>query len=121
MPTLTSPEIGRVGEDIAAHHYRSTGHRILARNVSYPVGEIDLIAETRDGTVVFVEVKTRSTAAFGGIEAVSCRKVSRMRRAAALWLSDHPAPAVRFDAVLILPRGDNWGIECWEDFDGGTR
>ena len=121
MPIPTPAELGRAGEEAAARHYTSKGDRILARNVSCPQGEIDLIVEAADGTVVFVEVKTRSTASFGGVEAVSPLKFSRIRRAAAVWLAGHPAHSVRFDAVLVAPHSGHWSVECWEDIDRGSR
>ncbi|MBI9000753.1 YraN family protein [Corynebacterium sp. CCM 9185] len=121
MPIPTPAELGRAGEETAARHYTSKGDRILARNMSCPQGEIDLIVEAADGTVVFVEVKTRSTPNFGGIEAISPRKFSRIRRAAAVWLAGHPAHSVRFDAVLVTPHAGHWSIECWEDIDRGAR
>jgi putative endonuclease len=80
---------------------------VLARNWRCPAGEIDLVVRS-DDCVVFCEVKTRSTGAFGeGSESVTATKQRRIRRLAASWLSDlGPAPArqwvdVRFDVVSI--------------------
>src|SRR5947209_7314149 len=56
--------IGRRGEEAAAEQLKAAGYRILARNYRCPSGEIDLVAEER-GVLVFVEVKTRSSAAYG--------------------------------------------------------
>ena len=56
-------DIGREGEDVAASYLMQNGYRIVARNWRYGPKEIDIVA--RDGeTMVFVEVKTRSTLAF---------------------------------------------------------
>ncbi len=48
---------GRRGERLAARHLRRHGYRILGRNLRNRLGEVDLLAEASDGTVVVVEVK----------------------------------------------------------------
>jgi putative endonuclease len=97
-------ESGRRGEDLASSHLEENSLLILARNVRYPNGEIDIVA--LDGaTVVFVEVKLRRDAALGlPAEAVTVRKRLRVVRAARRWLAAHPgrARAVRFDVVAVL-------------------
>lgn len=97
--------LGRQGEAFAAAYYRERGAQVVGMNVRCASGEIDLIVREPGGTVVFVEVKTRSGNAFGGAEAVDSRKLSRMRRAAAHWLRDKPWQRVRFD-VLVLTVAD---------------
>lgn len=52
-------EIGNTGEKLAAKFLRKKGYRIREKNYVSPFGEIDIIAE-KDGTLVFVEVKTRT-------------------------------------------------------------
>ena len=95
--------LGRTGEDRAADHLAGRGFRILERNYSAPYGEIDLIALDGD-TVVFVEVKTRTTDAYGAPElAVDRRKQERMVKAALGYLKRrnlHQMPC-RFDVVAI--------------------
>ena len=59
--------LGRSGEDRAARHLAGLGYRVLERNYRTPQGEIDLIALDGD-TVVFVEVKTRTSDSFGAPE-----------------------------------------------------
>ena len=95
--------LGRAGEDLAAKHLAGRGYAILERNYSAPYGEIDLIA-LDGGTVVFVEVKTRTTDAYGAPEvAVDRRKQERMVKAALGYLKLkklHQMPC-RFDVVAI--------------------
>lgn len=95
--------LGRTGEDLAAKHLEGRGYRILERNYSAPYGEIDLIA-LDGGTVAFVEVKTRTTDAYGSPElAVDRRKQERMVKAALGYLRHkklHQMPC-RFDVVAI--------------------
>lgn len=117
--------LGRAGENYAAGFFEDRGATILARNVSYPVGELDLIVQEEAGTVVFVEVKTRSTPAFGGAESVTLGKRNRMRRAAARWLSDQPAARwtnIRFDVVLLIGLGgSDFTVTHYEGIFDGTR
>ncbi len=96
--------LGRSGEDVAAAAYERDGYRIVARNFRCRQGEIDVIAR-RGRTLVFCEVKTRRTDFFGDpSEAVTPVKQARLRRLAAVWLSQHPAPRMdlRFDVVSII-------------------
>lgn len=101
--------LGQYGERVAAAHLVSAGMVILERNWRCPGGELDIVA--RDGdTLVFCEVKTRSSADFGSpLEAVTARKAARLRRLAGAWLHEHDlrVPQVRIDLVGVLrpPRG----------------
>ncbi len=109
--------LGAAGEDVAAAWYEGRGYEILERNWRRREGEIDLI--TRQGrTVVFCEVKTRTSDRFGtGAEAVRTAKQRRIRRLASRWLSELTPAAgrarveVRFDVVSITA-GD---VEVVED------
>ncbi len=110
MPRRDKDALGRYGEDLAAQHLRAAGLQVLDRNWRCREGELDVVARDGDGTVVFVEVKTRSTAAFGQpSEAVSRAKAARIRTLACRWLLQHPSGGVplRFDVVsVVCPPGD---------------
>lgn len=92
---------------MAARWYEDHGYEVLERNWRRREGEVDLIV--RQGrTVVFCEVKTRSSARFGtGAESVLEAKQRRIRRLASRWLSELTPAAgrtrveVRFDVVSI--------------------
>ena len=89
-----------MGEDAAVAWLVGQGFDPLARNVTNPCGEIDLIA--RDGeTLVFVEIKARSTDVYGpAIAAVPRGKQRRIARTAALYLATHPWDGpCRFDVL----------------------
>jgi putative endonuclease len=76
----------------------------VARNWRVPEGEVDLIV-ARDALIVFVEVKSRASTAFGDPAlAVTAVKQQRLRRLAAIWLQTHRASgrSVRFDVVAVL-------------------
>ena len=96
--------LGDRGERAASTLLKRRGHRILARNYRCPAGEIDLI--TLDGTtLVFVEVKTRSSDTFADPEqAVGRRKQQHIIRAAECYRQAKGAQAYpcRFDVVSIL-------------------
>ena len=80
------------------------GYDIVIRNWRVRAGEIDLIS-SRSGVIVFAEVKTRATDAFGDpATAVTASKQARLRRLAAQWLAESGVHGVdlRFDVVSVL-------------------
>ncbi len=85
--------------------YQARGYEVLARNWRCRDGELDLVVSA-GAQLVFCEVKTRTTGAFGTpVEAVTPAKCARVRRLAARWMQDHgPAPGrqVRFDVASVL-------------------
>ncbi|MGZ8812610.1 MAG: YraN family protein [Mycobacterium sp.] len=101
----TRAEIGALGERLAVEHLQSLGLRVLNRNWRCRYGELDVIAaDDAARIVVFVEVKTRTSDRFGGIEqAVTPEKVRRLRRLAGLWLARQDArwSEVRIDVVGV--------------------
>lgn len=119
MPMRVKDAVGRFGEQVAAEHLAATGLVILARNWRCRSGEIDIVA-TEGTTLVFVEVKTRSSLSHGTpAEAVDRRKAAQVRRLALEWIDDQRrqraagadsdvcAPAagwrsIRFDVVSVL-------------------
>jgi putative endonuclease len=97
-------ELGAQGEEAVAGWYESSGYEVLARNWRCPQGEMDLVLRRGD-LIVFCEVKTRSTSAFGApVEAVTRAKQLRLRRVATRWLEqDSPHGAqLRFDVASVL-------------------
>lgn len=107
--------LGAKGEKIAAQYFRDQGIDIVAANVRYTVGEIDLIVREPDETYVFVEVKTRRGTGFGLAESVTPRKLARLRKAAVQWLRDKPMLRVRFDVITIIIRGATIQLEHHKD------
>jgi len=95
--------LGQFGERLAADHLEAAGLLVLDRNWCCEIGEIDLVAA--DGAeLVVVEVKTRRSLAYGSpAEAVTWRKLARLRRLAAAWLAAHDARpgSVRIDVVAV--------------------
>lgn len=102
---MTTRQTGNAGEERAARFLQQLGYRILARNFAAAGGELDIVAQDRK-TLVFVEVKTRSSRAFGGpLAAVTPAKQKRLLLAAVQYLKANPAKfdSIRFDVVGVLP------------------
>ena len=100
---------GGDGEEQAARFLAGHGLQLVARNYRTRLGEIDLIA--RDGaTLVFVEVRLRKDARFGGaVESITARKLSRIAAAARQYLMRIPrVPPCRFDVVCIEGGEAKW-------------
>jgi putative endonuclease len=98
--------LGRHGESLVASYLQGLGYTIIDRNYRKRFGEIDLIGEEKD-TLVFIEVKTRTSLRFGSpLEAVDQRKQRRMSRAALDYILKHKLDdrAARFDVVAVLMR-----------------
>ena len=95
---------------MAAAFLEQKGLRVIARNYRCRLGEIDLVA-SEGVTTVFVEVRQRSSSAFGGAAAsITSAKRQRLLRAARHYLSGlRILPQCRFDALLI--EGDPPRIE----------
>ncbi len=97
--------LGDAGEDLVAHWYADAGYRVLDRNWRCREGELDVVV-ARDSVLVFCEVKTRRSTAFGSpAEAVTVTKQRRIRMLAMRWLDEHPAArarTLRFDVASVL-------------------
>lgn len=107
---------GRAAEDLAARYLEGQGLAIVERNWRCRAGEIDLVA--RDGaTLVFVEVRLRTSAAFGGAPAsIDAHKQRRILAAARQYLGGRDVPC-RCD-VIVLDRLDPARIEWIRDAFG---
>jgi putative endonuclease len=99
----TAQALGRWGENQAAVYLEGRGYAILERNLRTPYGEIDLVARKQD-TVVFVEVKTRSSDSYGlPEESITPDKAAHLLDAARFYIEDHPTPGCiwRIDVIAI--------------------
>ena len=101
--------LGDAGEDLVARWYADAGYRVLDRNWRCREGELDVVV-ARGSVLVFCEVKTRRTTAFGiPAEAVTATKQRRLRTLAMRWLDEHPAArarTLRFDVAAVLAPRD---------------
>lgn len=105
--------LGAAAEDAACTHLRAHGLQLLARNVRFRFGELDLVMR-EGGTIVFVEVRRRGRSDFGGAAAsVDARKMRKLALAAQAWLAGQRAlrqAPCRFDVVAVSP--GNEGLHC---------
>lgn len=95
--------LGRAGEDAACELLERKGFTVIERNWRCRAGEIDLIAR-RDGLLVFTEVKSRTSTAFGEPEeSVTPVKARRIRALATEYLAASPTHGdVRFDVIAVM-------------------
>jgi putative endonuclease len=96
--------LGARGEALAARWYEAHGYTVVDRNWRCRDGELDLVL-VGGRTLVFCEVKTRSSDAYGSpAEAVTRTKQQRLRRLAMRWLDDHEVRpgAMRFDVACVV-------------------
>jgi putative endonuclease len=107
-PEAPAPEnrwaAGRRGEEQALAYLEAKGYRLVARNFRHRRGELDLIVDAPDGTLVFVEVKAnRGQSAGRPLERVDGRKVRRLQRLAQRYcaLEKQEHRDMRFDVVGV--------------------
>ncbi len=117
----TTKARGDAGEDEELAYLQAQGLRLLQRNYRTPGrggGEIDLIMQARDGTVVFVEVRKRSRTDHGGAAA----SIGPVKQRRIIFAAQHyllrwrQLPPARFDVVTIETQGLQW---LQAAFDGG--
>jgi putative endonuclease len=115
-PPTVRQRTGQQAEDRALAHLQAQGLRLVERNYrvahgpSARGGEIDLVMREPDGTLVFVEVRARRSAAHGGAAA----SVGQAKQRALVWAAQHyllrwpSPPPCRFDVVALDGAGLAW-------------
>jgi putative endonuclease len=103
-------QVGVFGEATIATYLQSREFDIIERNWRIKEGEIDLVALDANGVIHFVEVKTRSSLAFGDpLEAIDHSKARRLQRLSLAWLAKHHHFGsdyfIDVAAVLLAPDG----------------
>ena len=96
--------LGARGEERAVRYLKKRGYKILVKNYQLKCGEIDIIARYKD-MLCFIEVKTRTSKAFGSpADAVTPAKQRQIKRAAQCYLKEKGLleKIVRFDVVSII-------------------
>ena len=109
-------ELGKKGEHVAARHLLQSGYSI--RHTDYRVGhkDIDIVA-FKDGTTVFVEVKSRSSDLFGEPEeAVDNAKIRNLISAANAYIARHKVSGkVRFDVITVVGTEEPYKVIHFEN------
>jgi putative endonuclease len=114
---MQKKELGKKGEEVAARFLKKHGYRILQRNYTCKMGEMDIIAKERD-VITFVEVKTRTSTTFGPPQlAVNSRKQRQLSKVALNFLKEKQLAEVkaRFDVVAVLLRTQKVEIDLIKD------
>jgi putative endonuclease len=97
--------LGNRAEDAAASYLQAQGARILLRNFRCRCGELDIVAQLGEDELAIVEVRTRSSQAYGGAAAsVDAGKRQRLIRAASRLLQQRKDLArlrARFDVIVV--------------------
>jgi putative endonuclease len=97
--------LGRWGEKASEKFLKRKGLKTLTRNFSCRTGEIDLVMVDSDGSIVFVEVRTKADEKFADVEdSITSAKKTRLKKTARYFLAsndiqDRPC---RFDIVTIV-------------------
>lgn len=99
---MNKREFGKVGENIACEYLIKNGYEILERNKHFSkLCEIDIIAKYKD-RVIFVEVKTRKTNAFGSpLEAITKTKYNNIKTGIFSYLSENKVKKYQIDVIAI--------------------
>ena len=106
-------KFGEQGEALAVRHLKRAGYKIIETNYRTRLGEIDIIAKDKD-TIVFVEVKTRTSVHFGSPKwAVTSQKQKKISMVALYYLkaTDQSTTRARFDVVAVISNRDKPQVE----------
>ncbi|MDT8317688.1 MAG: YraN family protein [bacterium] len=109
--------LGKRGEEFAADFLIKKGYKIKERNYKSALGEIDIIA-LNGTTIVFIEVKTRTSLIFGRpFEAVTKKKQRQISKTALYYMSTKKIgeTAARFDIVSVISKGEKMEAELIEN------
>lgn len=106
---VTNP-IGKKGEDLAVEYLKKQGYAFLERNFRKHYGEIDIIAlDKKEQTLVFIEVKTRTSHQFGTpLESITYWKLRPLIKTAELYAASnkHLPQSMRIDAIAVILDGN---------------
>lgn len=108
--------VGGWGETVAAGYLEERGYSVIARNFRTPYGEIDIVAE-KDGFIIFVEVKTRTSSSLGPPEiSVTPRKQKHMLAAAEHYAQENEIDYWQIDVIAVEGKpGTRSGITHFEN------
>ena len=97
--------LGRIGEKSAGKYLRKKGYKIIEKNYTTKIGEVDLIALYGD-LLVFIEVKTRSSTAYGNpgdaVDYFKQKKYVLLAKEYLMLKKEYREKPVRFDVVEVL-------------------
>jgi putative endonuclease len=114
---MEKKELGKKGEELALGFLKRSGYRIIEKNYICRIGEMDIIAKEKD-TLVFIEVKTRTSRMFGPPQlAVNPSKQRQLSKVALNYLKEKQLEDVkaRFDVMAIVLEQKGEEIELIKD------
>jgi putative endonuclease len=104
-PRSQNKFVGEFGENAVVDFVRAQGTTVVDRNWRIKEGEIDIVGRLADGTIAFIEVKTRTSATFGHpLESINSKKAHRLQRLALAWLATHQSLGYpyRIDCAAVV-------------------
>ena len=109
-------ELGKLGEELAVEFLQQNGYDILETNWTFQKAEIDIIAQ-KDSILAVIEVKTRSSIAFGlPQDFVKPKKIQLLVKAVNEYIVSNDLDVdVRFDIIAIYKEENTYKIEHFED------
>ena len=106
MDKTRNKSTGNFGEDLAANYLVERGYKIIDRNINFPFGEIDILAEFKR-TIIVVEVKTVRGGGFGlAQDLVRFAKQNKLRLLAKAIEQQYPNRSIRIDVVGVDLSGE---------------
>jgi len=99
--TYKRKSTGNYGEELASEYLKKHGYKIIERNFSSKLGEIDILARQKSD-IVIVEVKTKSGSSFGeGFEMINYYKRRKLLLLARSLQGSYPNQTIRIDVVSV--------------------
>lgn len=123
MKMGNNKSLGVLGEEYASIFLKKKGYRILERNVRLRSGEIDIIAQDKEGTLVFIEVKTISgffPDGFHPEDHMTLQKIKNFRNAASLYANArknlvNDVFGFRLDLIALAQIGKDFVVHHYEN------
>ena len=105
-----------MGENLAVAHLEKNGYKVLERNFRYDRAEVDILA-SKDNILAVIEVKTRSSVAFGDPQDfVKPKQIRNLVKAVDHYIESRSLDLeVRFDIIAISKSAEGFNIEHFED------
>jgi putative endonuclease len=111
--------VGEFGEKAVVEFVHTRGTTVIDRNWRIREGEIDIVGRLVNGTIVFIEVKTRTSEAFGHpLESINIKKANRLQRLALAWLATHQCLGHSYQidcAAVMISANGKFDIEYREN------
>lgn len=116
-------KIGKEGEDFACAFLKKKGWKIVEKNASEKWGELDIVAQSTEGALVFVEVKTMSGFSPDGIQPenqMTNAKMKKFKKTALAYANAHPnlyseERGFRLDVVALVKIGNDFLVRHYEN------